>query len=151
MPDIGCSCGRKIPVFEPIWKCHDCKNVICGECLTAKTSNRMEFLCSRCTAERKGKIIKIRTKPIGDPTNGFKAWAILDKSDNLMMFEVRGKIMGGYNRHIDEIVKMADIIIQDRMVLLSGFHIGRIYIGPDTDLPPLKVRANETNVEILKA
>jgi hypothetical protein len=150
MGDITCGCGRKIPMFEPIWRCHDCKKVVCGECMSGKTSNRLEFLCPDCTTERKGKIIKVKTTLHGDQENAFKAWVIMDKQDNIMMFEVCGQLMMGYNRSIEPIVKMADILIQDRLILLSGFYIGRAYIPLSIEMPPLKVRMNETDIRVMR-
>jgi len=146
---MKCNCGKTIPLTEIVRKCDNCKCRICPSCISGKVDKGQTFICPKCVNKYKPwSVIKVDPNIKGD-RDGWVAWAIFDKTDNIIVFDVDGKEMMGYARNVEHIVRMCDRLLQDRFsVMHTKFYIGRVYISEDTPYAPLNFRLGAKDVRI---
>ena len=113
--------------------------------MAAKMENRQRLLCRRCADEYGGRYIKIDNHVHGQ--HGNVRWVLLDKNNEIMLFEVNGHKMLGYSMHLEQISIIADKLMADRFLAIK-FHIGRTRIPDDIGYAPLGVRLGKCNIRV---
>lgn len=145
-----CSCGSEIPFSDPMWRCSKCDKRLCLSCMAAKVYPYNLFICPACAVEFKPRKFAVDAKTIrgAKSSDSFAAWAIV-LQDDIVRVDIDGIHCAGYSKNIDQVARLADIIIANRPDY-DAFKMVRVWMPKESSIRPLRILANENQrVEVV--